>query len=232
MKLAILASGTGSTSEALFELSSLVIVSDPKAPVIARVKKYNLTGKKNLPCVIIDRNYYKDRKQFGEALIEILKKHRIEFVSQNGWTVYTPEDVVDRYRGKIINAHPGPLDPGFPDFGGPKMNDLAVHQSVINFVSKIKRPFKTEIDLHLVNEQFDRGELVAIKEVEVNKDDTAEILQQRLKEVEKEFLKEFWKMIEKSGEIKVIQRPKRVILKGEEKLLLEAKKEAIEKYST
>lgn len=226
MKLAILASGNGSTAEVIFDLASLIIVSDPNAGVLQRLEKYEQSS--SLPHVILDRNNFKTREEFGQALLKVLEEHQIDFISQNGWTVYTPENVVDAFRGRIVNAHPGPLDPGYPDFGGPKMNDLVVHQAVINFTNKVNRLCNTEIDLHLVTEEFDKGELVAIKEVEVNKTDTAEELQQRVKEAEKELLVEFWSKVEKTGEIETIQREERVIKPGEEQLLEEAKEEAIE----
>lgn len=238
MKLAILASGNGSTAEVIFDLASLVVVSDPNAGVLQRLEKYeqsssanNQTSEKKLSHVLINRQNFKTREEFGEALLHILEEHQIDFISQNGWTVYTPENVVEKYRGKIVNAHPGALDSGYPDFGGPKMNDLVVHQAIINFVNKVQRLCNTEIDLHLVTEEFDKGELVAIKEVEVNKTDTAEQLQQRVKEAEKELLVEFWYKVEKTGKIETIQRKTRVIKPGEEQFLEEAKEEAIEEYA-
>jgi phosphoribosylglycinamide formyltransferase 1 len=222
--LAILASGSGSTGEVLFDKASLVAVSDSQAGIIKRVEEYTQRSNKNLPYVVLDRSKYSSKEEFGEELLKVLKEHQINFISQNGWTVFTPENVLKEFDGRIINAHPGPLDPGYLDFGGKGMNDLAVHSAVIHFFKNVKRPFKTEITLHKVTNEFDKGEIVAFREVEILPDDTPWKLQHRLKEEEKKLLKEFWEEVSKTGEIKAIKRDKRVIMEGEEGLLAEAKK--------
>ncbi len=215
-KLAILASGKGSTAEVLFDLALLVITNNPNAGVIEKAKNAGL------PVEIVLREG-KSLEQFGEELLRVLKKYQINFISQNGWETLTPATVVKEFEGRITNNHPAPLDPGYPDFGGKGMKGLVVHQAVLNFAKKVNRPFKTEIDIHLITEEFDKGELVAKREVEVEPGDTPEILQARLKEVEKVLLKEFWQKVKETGKIETIKRPERVILEGEEELLIEAK---------
>lgn len=229
-RLAILASGKGITGEAIFDLASLVIVSNSKAGIIQRIKDFNEKGN-NLKYMVLERSKFKDRFEFGEALLKILEEHNINFISQNGWTVYTPENVLKEFEGRIINAHPGPLDSGYPDFGGKGMNDLAIHKAVIYFINHIERPFKTELTLHMVTSEFDKGELVGIREVEVFKNDTPEILQERVKEEEKKFFHEFWSKVKMDGKIIPIKRENRVILPKEEKILEEAKKKAIQEYA-
>lgn len=220
MKLAIFASGIGSTAEIIFEKASLIVTNNPKAGIIERARN---TG---LEVEVVEREG-KSLDQFGEELLEVLKKHQIEFISQNGWELLTPPNVVKAYKGKITNNHPAPLDPGYPDFGGKGMKGLAVHQAVLNFAKAVNRTFKTEIDIHLVTEEFDKGELVAIREVEILDDDTAESLQKRLKEVEKKLMKDFWDEVEETGKIEIIKRSERVVRSGEEGILEEAKKKAI-----
>ncbi|HLC88122.1 MAG TPA: formyltransferase family protein [Patescibacteria group bacterium] len=220
MKLAIFASGIGSTAEAIMDMASLVVTNNPNAGIIERAKKAGV------PVEIVTREG-KSPEQFGEELLTVLRKHQIEFISQNGWELLTPANVIKSYEGKITNNHPAPLDPGYPDFGGKGMKGLAVHQAVLNFARAINRPFKTEIDIHLVTEEFDKGELVAIREVKINPEDSPEILQARLKEVEKQLMKDFWQMVGTTGKIEVIKREERVILPGEESILEKVKAEAI-----
>ena len=220
MKLAIFASGIGSTAEAIFDKASLVVTNNTNAGIIEKAKKAGV------PVEIVTREG-KSLEQFGEELFKVLKKYDIEFVSQNGWELLTPTNVIKAYEGKITNNHPAPLDPEYPDFGGKGMKGLAVHQAVLNFAKVVNRPFKTEIDIHLVTEEFDKGELVAIREVEVKSDDTPETLQTRVKEVEKQLMRDFWDEVEETGKIDIIKRSERVILPGEEKLLETAKQEAL-----
>ncbi len=218
-KLAILASGIGSTAQTLFDLASLVITNNPNAGIIEKAK---VAG---VPVEIVMREG-KSLEQFGEELLKVLKKHGIEFISQNGWELLTPGNVIKKYEGRITNNHPAPLDPGYPDFGGKGMKGLTVHQAVLNFANVIKRPFKTEIDIHLITEEFDKGELVSKREVEIQPGDTPESLQQKVKEVEKQLIRDFWDEVEETGRIKVIKRNERVIKSGEEKLLEQSKAQA------
>ena len=221
MKLAIFASGKGSTAEAIFDKASLIITNNPEAGIIEKAKNAGV------PVEVVVREG-KSPEDFGGHLLMILKDYEIEFISQNGWETLTPSNVVKAYEGKITNNHPAPLDPGYPDFGGKGMKGLAVHQAVLNFAKSVNRPFNTEIDIHLVTEEFDKGELVAKREVEIMDDDTPESLQQRLKEVEKHFMRDFWDEVEETGRIEVIKRHERVVQPGEEIILKESKTKAFE----
>lgn len=230
-RLAILASGEGSTGEVLFDKATLLVVSNSQARVLERINKYNKEHRYRLNFELVSRAAFRDRAEFGQALFKVLKKYQINFISQNGWTVYTPENVLSFYKGRLINSHPGPLDPGYPDFGGKGMNDLVIHGAVIYFAKHTSRDFKTEITLHQVTREFDKGEIVAFREVDILKEDNPESLQQRVKNVERELLRDFWSEVEKTGEIKTIKKDTRVIKPGEEPILEEAKRAAIEKYS-
>lgn len=224
MKLAIFASGIGSTAEAIFNLASLVITNNPDAGIIDKAKQAGL------PVEIVEREG-KSLEEFGKELLKVLKQYDIEFISQNGWELLTPANVIKEFEGRITNNHPAPLDPGYPDFGGKGMKGLTVHQAVLNFAKAVNRPFNSEIDIHLVTEEFDKGELVAKSEVEIKPEDTPETLQIRLKVVEKQLMKDFWEKVEDTGKIEVLKREKRVILPNEEKILDNAKNEAIKTYS-
>lgn len=220
MRLAILASGKGSTAEAIFDKASLVITNNPQAGIIEKAK---LAG---LAVEVVEREG-KSLEEFGKELLQVLKKHQIEFISQNGWELLTPGNVIKEYEGKITNNHPAPLDPGYADFGGKGMKGLVVHQAVLNFKKTVDRPFNTEIDIHLITEEFDKGELVAIREVEIMPGDTPETLQARLKEVEKNLIRDFWDEVDKTGKIETFKRERRVILPSEVEILQKAKQEAI-----
>jgi phosphoribosylglycinamide formyltransferase 1 len=219
-KLAIFGSGIGSTAESIMDLASLVVTNNPSAGIIEKAKNAGI------PVEIVEREG-KNLEQFGQDLLQVLKKYDIEFISQNGWELLTPGNVIKEYEGKITNNHPAPLDPGFPDFGGKGMKGLAVHQAVLNFAKAVDRPFNTEINIHLITEEFDKGELVVKREVEIMPEDTAEILQQRLKEVEKQLMREFWGEVEESGRIEVLKRNERVVSPEEIVILNKAKEEAI-----
>lgn len=157
MRLAILISGSGTTAEAVIRAYQwgklknvepvLVISSNPNALGIEKAKKL---GVKTL---VLDPK--------KNDLLGILKKHKIEFVSQNGWLPLTPKEVVDHYQGKIINQHPGPLDPGRSDFGGSQMYGARVVAARIAYewLTGEKNPW-TASTIHFVTEEFDKGDII------------------------------------------------------------------------
>lgn len=215
MKLAILASGTGSTAEVLFKYASVVITNNPSAGVIQRAKNAGISVE------IVEKN--------GLDL-EVLGKYSFDFITQNGWEMITPSNVCQKYAGKITNNHPAPLDPGHPDFGGKGMKGLIVHQAVLNFFTKVKRPFNSEICIHLVNPELDKGELLAYKSVEIMENDTAQSLQARVKEVEKRLIAQFWEKAERDGKLIPIQRESRLIRPEEFGILDDEKARAIAQF--
>lgn len=224
MKLAIFASGTGSTAEVLFKYASVVLTNVPNAGVI---KKAKIAG---IPVEVVEKDGM-NLDQYGEKILDVLSKYSFDFISQNGWEMITPRNVCEEFAGKITNNHPAPLDPGYPDFGGKGMKGQVVHQAVLNFSKKMDREFKSEICIHLVNEELDKGGLLAFEPVEILDGDTAESLQERVKEVEKVLIAEFWEGIEKAGDLVPLQRNERVIKEEEFGILEEAKREAINNSS-
>jgi phosphoribosylglycinamide formyltransferase-1 len=237
INLAILASGAGSTAEPLFEMASLIITNNPNAGVIQRAEA------SRIDCIVLSRKDYQVYKsngeidqeaskvKYGQSLLAAFRIYDIHFISQNGWSVMTPANVIQQYQGKIVNSHPAPLDPGFLDFGGIGMHGLAVHAAVLNFKRMINRPFQyTEICLHLVTDQYDKGQAVAATLIPIVDGDTPESLQMRVKESEKVQNKNFWKKVFETSTISPIHRNQRLILPGEEAILEEAKRQAIAQY--
>ncbi|MDO8638814.1 MAG: formyltransferase family protein [Candidatus Daviesbacteria bacterium] len=238
IRLGIFASGSGTTGEVIFDKAVVVLTNNPEAGVIDLAKKHNVACEV-LPPRSEFRIYNPDggvnkelsSENYGNYIIKLLEKYQITHGSLNGFDTLMPENVTEKFL--MVNSHPGPLDPGFLDFGGVGMHGLAVHQAVLEFSKMIKNPFpfKTAVCLHLVNKEFDKGKLVSYKEVEVKEDDSAESLQTRVKEAEKIQNKEFWNRVEQNGgKLVVISRYERVIFPGEEKFLEEAKIRAIAMY--
>jgi phosphoribosylglycinamide formyltransferase-1 len=160
LKLAILASGSGSTAEPIFDKAALIITNNPNAGIIARAQQHGID------CIVLSRKdylVYKDKEQidheatrlkYGLSLLTTFKIYEIDYISQNGWSVMTPLNVLKIFQDKVINSHPAPLDPEFPDFGGVGMHGLAVHAAVLHFKKMINRPFDyTEVCLHQVTDQ-------------------------------------------------------------------------------
>jgi len=98
---------------------------------------------------------------------------------------------VGRWAGRVINIHPGPL----PEFGGKGMYGARVHRAVIDAGLA-----ETRCCVHLVDDAYDRGPLIADRRIVVLPADTPQSLEARVRQAEFELLPEVLRGIAR-GEI-------------------------------
>lgn len=166
MKLGILISGGGTTAQAIIQATQNGLLQHIVTPVVVVSSNPNAAGilkakQLGIPTEVIERKNYTTDKAFGTALIQIFQKYSVEFISQNGWLPLLPLNVINAFPKKIINQHPGPLDPGFEDFGGRGMYGSRVICARLLYClfTQDTDPW-TESDVHYVTEEFDRGNLI------------------------------------------------------------------------
>jgi len=243
MRIALLISGGGTTMEAIIKaclpdrqacqngmlkniIPALIISSNENAGGIEKAKKL---GIKNENILVINPKNFKNIEEFGEEIIKECKKREVNFIGQYGWMVMTPENVLNEFKGMIVNQHPGPLDTGKLDFGGAGMYGLRVHQARLLFVRKVNRDFWTEATAHRVTVKFDEGQILKRRQVPIFEGDTAESLQARVlpieHEVQIETLCDFV-----NNTVSEFIREKPLVYKGEEKILEECKELAKKMY--
>lgn len=132
-------------------------------------------------------SYHVSSKSCGseEAMMEktlrILKEHDTDMIFLAGYLKKLPDEVLAAYHNRVFNIHPGLL----PKYGGKGMHGLHVHEAVITNHEK-----ETGITIHRVNEEYDSGEIIAIRKVSVLEEDNASSLAARVLEEEHCFLKE------------------------------------------
>jgi phosphoribosylglycinamide formyltransferase/phosphoribosylglycinamide formyltransferase-1 len=82
-----------------------------------------------------------------------------------GYLRRIPDEVVRRYADRMINVHPALL----PSFGGAGMYGMRVHEAVLASGATV-----TGVTAHFVDEEYDRGPIIAQWPVPVlNGDDSA-----------------------------------------------------------
>jgi formyltetrahydrofolate-dependent phosphoribosylglycinamide formyltransferase len=96
-----------------------------------------------------------------------------------GYLKLVPAAVVSRFRGRMINIHPALL----PDFGGPGMYGQHVHAAVL-----ASGATESGATVHFVDEDFDRGDIIAQEKVPVIPTDTPDSLAARVLEAEHRLL--------------------------------------------
>lgn len=173
-RLAVLASGRGSNLQAIIEhfdnlarerIAKVVLVASNRADSPALVRAATAS---------IDIASF-DAADDGSTLLELLRKFRVDLVVLAGYLKRIPPAVVREYSGRIINIHPALL----PAFGGEGMYGARVHEAVIASGAE-----ETGVTVHLVDDDYDRGPIIAQWRVPVETSDTAESLAARVLTVE------------------------------------------------
>ena len=120
---------------------------------------------------IINSVRYKSDEGMCDKLIEILKEQKIDLLVLAGYMKLIPEKIVNEYKNKIINIHPSYL----PDYGGQGYYGLRVHEAVL----KDGKDY-TGVSVHYVNSEYDKGEIIFQKKVEVKDGDNLKTLSERV----------------------------------------------------
>jgi phosphoribosylglycinamide formyltransferase-1 len=173
-RVAVLASGGGTNLQAI--LDYLDAQRDVQAMTVALVASDRASAQ------ALDRarrhgveTIALDKTQRGDGLAALLQSHAIDYIALAGYLRFVPASVTREWRGRIINVHPSLL----PSFGGTGMYGIRVHQAAIEAGVRV-----TGATVHFVDEEYDRGPIIAQWPVPVLPGDTAEVLAERVLVVE------------------------------------------------
>lgn len=175
MRVAVALSGRGSNLEALLRALTpaaparvvLVLSNRADAAGLARAAAHGVPSE-----VLV-------RPADGADWLERLARYRTDLLVLAGYLRLVPAPVVERYRGRILNVHPALL----PGFGGAGMYGRRVHEAVLASGAQ-----ESGATVHLVDEAYDRGPVLAQATVPILAGDTAERLAARVLEVEHRIL--------------------------------------------
>lgn len=175
-RIAVLASGGGSNLQAILdhfeELGSraggeVVVVASDRAGAGA----LDRAAKRGIATSVLATPAHPER----EDLSSVLEVHRVDLLVLAGYLRLIPIHVVRALEGRIINVHPALL----PAFGGPGMYGQRVHHAVIGSGVRV-----TGVTTHFVDEEYDRGSIIAQWPVPVFPSDDAGTLASRVLRVE------------------------------------------------
>jgi phosphoribosylglycinamide formyltransferase/phosphoribosylglycinamide formyltransferase-1 len=116
-----------------------------------------------------------DSSDDGSELLNLLHKFRIDLVVLAGYLKRIQSKVIREYAGRMVNIHPALL----PAFGGEGMYGARVHEAVIASGAK-----ESGATVHLVDDEYDRGPIVAQWRIPVEPSDTPTTLAARVLNVE------------------------------------------------
>lgn len=175
MRIAVCLSGRGSNLGALIDALAdhpeariaLVLSNRPDAGGLERAREAGIPAE-----------VFHAPADPGEWITR-LGRRDIDLIVLAGFLKLVPKQVVATYRGRLINIHPALL----PKFGGRGMYGSRVHEAVLASGDP-----ETGVTVHLVDEEYDRGTVLAQARVAVEPDDTVDTLATRVLAVEHRLL--------------------------------------------
>jgi formyltetrahydrofolate-dependent phosphoribosylglycinamide formyltransferase len=142
-----------------------LITNNPNAGALDRAKKHNI------PVKIIQPSSFNKKEKYEAALLHTLQSWQPDLIVLAGYLLKIPASVVQQYSGQIINIHPSLL----PKYGGKGFYGIKVHEAVLDARDK-----ETGCSVHFVDEEYDKGPILAQRYVPVQESDTPEILAKRV----------------------------------------------------
>jgi formyltetrahydrofolate-dependent phosphoribosylglycinamide formyltransferase len=145
----------------------LGLASTAKAGGIARLEA------EGIPVRVLPRSAHADDAGYSQACYALAEAAGADAIALCGWLKKL--EVPPRWEGRILNIHPGLL----PGFGGPGMWGMHVHRAVLAAGAA-----ESGCTVHLVDNLYDHGRILAQARVPVLPGDTPEALQKRVYEQE------------------------------------------------
>ena len=175
--IAVFASGSGTNLQSLLDTFGAGGHPDPAARIALLItdrlgiKSLERAEAAGVPARIIPPKEYENQAAFADALLGALREHEVELIALAGYVKLVPGRLVEAFRGRIVNIHPGPL----PTFGGPGMYGHHVHDAVLASGVRVSGP-----TVHFVDERYDTGPIIAQWPVPVLAGDTNDTLAARV----------------------------------------------------
>ena len=144
-----------------------VISNNKNAYALLRARDHGIANR------CISPKDYASREEFNEKFIEAVDEWKPDLIVLAGFLVVIPPAMISKYRNRIINIHPSLI----PSFCGTGFYGLKVHEAALSRGVKV-----VGATVHFVDEGTDTGPIILQKAVEVEPDDTPEILQKRVME--------------------------------------------------
>ncbi|MCR4673471.1 MAG: phosphoribosylglycinamide formyltransferase [Lachnospiraceae bacterium] len=176
-RIAVMVSGGGTNLQAIIDAIDSGVITDTEIAVVISNNKdaYALerAKKAGIKAVCVSRKEIPDRAEYNKALLRAVDEAEVDLVVLAGFLVVIPEEMIQKYRNKIINIHPSLI----PSFCGTGYYGLKVHEGALARGVKV-----SGATVHFVDEGTDTGPIILQKAVEIKDDDTPEVLQRRIME--------------------------------------------------
>ncbi|HUB37508.1 MAG TPA: phosphoribosylglycinamide formyltransferase [Streptosporangiaceae bacterium] len=181
-RIAILASGSGSTAEALITACAsgripgeiaIIIGNNSASEVFARAARLAV------PARHLSGVTHPEPSALDAAILRTLREVAATHIVLAGYMKKVGPLTLHAFAGRIFNTHPALL----PTFGGQGMFGRNVHRAVLESGAST-----TGATVHHVQADYDTGPVISQVEVPVSASDTIDTLADRVQQAERELL--------------------------------------------
>ena len=178
LRLGFLASGGGTNLQSIFDACRdgrlnaeprVVIANNSRAGALARARA------QGIPARHLSGLTHLEPAALDAAIRDALREEDAEVVCLAGYMKRVGPRTLAAFDGRILNIHPGLL----PRHGGRGYYGLRVHEAVLAAGERV-----SGATVHVVDEIYDHGPVLAQEKVPVEPGDTAETLAARVLEAE------------------------------------------------
>ncbi len=183
IKIGVLSSYNGSGFDALYEAINNKVLDGQIVVVISNNSDANVlknAQKRNIPNFLVNKKVFPNI-DLDEQITSILINYGCDYVFLSGFMKKIEKKLLKTFPNKIINSHPALL----PKFGGVGMYGRFVHEAVVKNKEK-----QTGATIHFVNENYDEGEYILQKKIEVHENESIDSVETRVKNLEIEAIVE------------------------------------------
>lgn len=169
LKIGVLLSGSGTNLQAIIDairndaLPVEIVHVVSSRPDAYGIERAHAAG---IPTTVLDREVYADPQAADARIVEALRAAGAEYVVMAGYMRKLTPVVLDAFPDRVLNLHPALL----PSFKG-------AHAIQDAFDAGVK---VTGVTVHLANEDYDKGPIVAQRAVVVREADTIDDLEARI----------------------------------------------------
>ena len=174
MNIGFFASHNGSNMQAIIDACNsgilqanptVVVGNNSKSGALERAKK------EGIACYHISGKHYPDPKELDRVILNVMIEHLVDIIVLSGYMKKLGPKTLAHFKGRILNIHPALL----PKYGGKGMYGMNVHEAVI-----AAGETESGVSIHVVDGNYDTGQLISQARVPVKISDTPETLAARV----------------------------------------------------
>lgn len=178
MNIGFLASHNSSNMQAIIDACKSGTLQAVPAVIISNNSDsgaISLAKQEGIPVYHISSKTHPKPGELDEAILSVLLKHGVTIVVLAGYMKKLGPKTLSRYAGAVLNSHPALL----PKYSGKGMYGIRVHEEVLAAGEDM-----TGVSIHVVDEEYGTGHVIAQAWVSIEDADTPESLQERVLEQE------------------------------------------------